>query len=421
MSIGRELQVNLSTLLGLNNRRPDFRLRTKDGVFIRAAVNADISEANTAKRRQGYTVSITGTDCHSLWVDELSDTAYYVDGTSLYYTTDGTHKTLITNTLVAGRRLTYARVGNEVMFSDGVRNLTTADNSAAAVPLGATPMAAAPAVAGSTGGALDAGYYTVAFGFMNANVEISPLTPNVQVLVPDAGKIVVTGLPATWPADAASLLVYVSSTNGDTLLLERRLSAPATSLDIAVLARSGMQAMTQFTALLPPGRIMRWYGGRLYSALDTLLWYSDVYSPALCTPTKNFIEFPKPITVVEPCDDGLFIVADAAYWLGGDPTSTTAKKVSPTRGIYGTGGHSLAEQKCFWMSDHGLVVGSPGGAIELVQDENVAINQAASGASLFREVDGQRQLLSALFSAEPSTTSARSYMDAEIIRKGTTL
>jgi hypothetical protein len=40
---------------------------------------------------------------------------------------------------------------------------------------------------------------------------------------------------------------------------------------------------------------------------------------------------------------------------------------------------------------------------------------------LFREQDGVRQVLSSLFGGEQTVTAARSYMDAEVIRKETIL
>lgn len=427
MSTGRELEVNLSTLLGLNNRRPDFRLRNKDGVFVRAASNADISDAGSAKRRQGYTQVYNGVECHSFWVDEDVECGYFVDNTTLYQALPASggkelRVRALSSGMLRGRYLTYAKVGDEAMLSDGTRNLAIAADGTVR-PLGATSLAASPnVVVGSTGtGALLPGRYQVCCAFMNSGAEISPTTAATQVEVPADGSLVISGLPVTWPTDAAQLLIYVSPPNGDTMYLERRLTAPTANVTIGGVTSDGQEVSTFLRAALPPGRIMRWYAGRLYVANGPVLWYSDVYQPATYQPTANFAQFPQPITVMEPCDAGMFIVADKTYWLTGDIATSELKTVSPTRGVLGTSGQNRSAMQAFWMTEQGFALGSADGTVALPQAENVAVSRAATGATLYREADGQRHLISALFGAESTTTAARSYMDAEVIRKGTKL
>jgi len=422
---GRELELSLGTLLGLNNRLPEFRLRTEAGTFVRAAANVDISDGFNAKRRQGFARAVAGTDCHSFWVDEVTNLALFADGASLYKlvpTATGVAGNLLSATAAGYRRaLSYVRVNDEILFTNGSANYALRDGETVVRPLGMAPLSAAPAVAASAGGALEAGYYTVAFAFVNGEGELSALTEAAQVSVAAAGALAITGLPASWPTDATGLLVYVSPPNGEVLFLQARLSAPAASRTITTLGVGGAQAATQFMVPMPAGQIMRYFGGRLHVAAGSTLWYSNIYSPALCTPTKGYVQFPAPITVFEPCEDGCYLVADATYWLAGDIASATAQKVSAARGVLGTGGRSTVAQQCFWMSDKGLVAGSPGGAIKLLQDQNVVVDSAQVGATLFREADGQRQLVSSLFGGDGSTAAASSYMDAEVVRKGTTL
>jgi hypothetical protein len=423
VTTGTELEVNLSTLLGLNNRRPDFRLRTKDGVFVRAASNTLISDAGTAKRRRGYTQEFAGSDCHSFWVDRVTDTGFYVDGSTMYRATaagGGLARQVIATDMVRGRQLTYAHVGTDVVFSDGVSNRCVAPDGVR--PFGVPDLQVLPTVTASAGGALAAGDYQVCFAFANPELELSGTTPAQLVTVLTAsGSITVSGLPAAWPAGADTLIVYVTDPNGQTPLAERRLSAPVDSITISTLAGSGMQASTEFQAALPPGRILRYFGSRLYAADGPVLRYSEVYSPALHMPARNHVQFPAPITVMEPCDDGLFVVADATYWLAGDIEKTTLKTVLPCTAVFGTAGVMPHEQRVFWMSSRGLVIGGAGGVVELRHDENVVVPSAAAGASFVLEADGQRHAVSSLFGAEGAIAAATSYMVAEVIRKGTTL
>ena len=129
--------------------------------------------------------------------------------------------------------------------------------------------------------------------------------------------------------------------------------------------------------------------------------------------------FPAPITVLEPCDGGLYLVADATYWIAGDIESAELKAVAPYTGVLGSGMRLPHTQNCGWMTPKGLAVGSQTGEVALVQDENVAVGRAAAGASFVQEQDGQRLAISSLFGAEGAAAAARSYMDAEVVRKGT--
>ncbi len=217
------------------------------------------------------------------------------------------------------------------------------------------------------------------------------------------------------------LLVYVTQPNASTLLVESRLHAPAASIELPALTGSGMQATTYLARELPPGRILRYFGSRLYSVLNDTLWYSDVYSPALCSPARSYVMFDAPITLLEHCDDGMYLCAGETFWLGGDIESTQPKIVSPTTAVFGSGCPLPQQKQVVWMSDKGLVRASAGGQLELVQDENVVVAPATSGASVVLETDGQRHTVSSLFGAHLSGAAATSYMDAEVVRKGTTL
>lgn len=227
-------------------------------------------------------------------------------------------------------------------------------------------------------------------------------------------------MPATWPAGATSLHVYVSQPGGATMFEELQLRAPATTATISSVSGAGMPAATYLRRPLPAANILRYHAARLYAAAGNVLWYSDVYSPALCAPARNHVVFPAPITVLEPCDGGIFLVADATYWIAGDIEAAELKAVAPHTGVLGSGMRLPHTLGCAWMTPKGLAIGTPTGEVELVQDENVAVSRAAAGAAFVQEQDGQRLAVSGLFGAEGATAAARSYMDAEVVRKGTT-
>ena len=285
---------------------------------------------------------------------------------------------------------------------------------------GVPELAVQPLVAASTGGALAAGVYQVTFAYGNDQFELSGCTPAQLVDVPAGGLLTITGLPASWPAGATTLIIYVSQPGGSTMFSEVQQLAPATSAVISQLSGSGMQATTYLRRALPAGAILRYFAGRLYAAAGNVLWYSDVYSPALCTPARNYVQFAAPITVMEPCDGGLYVVADATYWLAGDISAAELKTVAPYTGVLGSGMQLPHEQAVVWMTPKGIAKGDTAGVVSLLQDENVAVSRAAAGATLVQEQDGQRLVASSLFGAKGASAASRSYMDAEVIRRGTT-
>ena len=70
-----------------------------------------------------------------------------------------------------------------------------------------------------------------------------------------------------------------------------------------------------------------------------------------------------------------------------------------------------------WFSSRGLVIGTQDGQAKNVQEDAVAVEPAATGATLFREQDGMRQLVSSLAGAQTSRAAADSFMTMEVVRK----
>lgn len=424
-TVGTERSANLSSFLGLDNRRPDFRLRTKDGALLRAAANVDISDGNTAKRRKGTTLTHAGSLCHSLWENQATGLGYYVDGGSLYQLATPQLGDPVRTLLASGigtRPLSYAAFDSEVVFSDGslLRTIVNGAVRSFGMPVPAeTPYADSHGV---NSGSLPAGRYLFCWAYRNEWNELSGTSDLSRVETFKNDSITVTAPRAPWPADAVELVLYMSPVNTDALYCVGSFRAHDGSFSIFSTPQFSAHQVTTFGLVaLPPGRILRFWGGRLYSANGDTLWFSRPYSPALCSPARDYLQFDAPITVLEACDSGLFIVADKTYWLNGDPENATLTTVNHNRGVLGSGGsfRSSGVEKCFWMSDHGLVVGTAG-AVELAQDEHVFMPLAAAGASLFRESDGTRQVMASVFGATQSVTAASSFMDAEVVRKGTT-
>jgi hypothetical protein len=410
---------------GLNNRRPDFKLEHitdgKKDTFVRAAVNTDITTEGTAKRRRGFASVIAGSGCHSAWSPRDGSVMYFVDNGALKRAQGGANAPVITDLSVAVHgpvSYTETDVGL-VAYTDGtvLRYL----NAAGDRPLGVEPLAATPTLTVGTGGAMPAGRYQMVATLVNAAGEESVASPLQQVVVGAGGTLLVGGLPTSWPSGVTQLRIYLTTPNGATPFKARTLITPVTSVLFPSMPLLEGRCATLLLAPMPAGQIVRMCNGRLLIASGSMLVYSEPYALALRNPARNFIPFPQQITMMESCPLGFFIAADHTYWLFGDLASASLAPVLPYGAVPRTGAAIANSSDVMWMSERGRVRGMENGTAKVLEEPNVIVPVAQSGASLFRESDGMKQALTSLFGLKTDRMAAGSYMTAEVIRKGTTL
>jgi hypothetical protein len=393
---------------GMNNRRPDTRLANADGsTFLRNAVNVDLTASGTLKRRPGVELAIAGADAHSLWGSDQA--AYYIDGTDLCEVAQGIKKNVIRSGLIPGRRASFARVGEDVYWSNGIviERITAGISGAAGAP---TPNPV-PVVTYGSGGSLPAGIYQVAFTQVIDGEESGSTWPQM-IEIPANGRIDVSGIDA-----GTAVNVYMTPANGDVLFLVAELDG-ASSTTFTVMPALRRQIPTLGLCPMPAGHIVRYYNGRLLVARDNILYYSEPYAPALHNPMRGYIPFPERITVMEPCDNGVYVASDTTRWLDGpDIDKAEAVEVLPYGAVEGTGSCPENDKAVYWFSTRGMVIGDASGSVKNIQEDTVAVDPAAVGAALYREQDGLRQAITSLFGTEASVAAATSFMDAEIVRK----
>lgn len=405
---------------GVNNRADDTQLVSKDGAFLRSATNVDVSDKGRVKRRAGSARKTIATNAHSLWSDGRSDEAFFVDAGSLYRVVpSGTTltSTLLRAGLAADAPLSYARVGDSVVYSNGA--VIGRIDAGGDHPHGVPKINPEPTVATLGVGTLAAGKYIVCAVAVNADGEESGSTTPVQVDVPEGGTITLSDFPA------ATVRVYMSEVNGQVLYSTGAAQAVVLggSIAIAAMPTLGGRCQTLLLAPMPAGAIVRWLNGRLLVAAGPVLYYSEPYAPALTNPAKNYFVFPSDITLLEPMEAGLFIGADKTYWLPDPIEASVLNTAAPHTALARSGARSPDQMSVFWMSPNGLVVGKPDGSVAFVQEDAVAVPEASAGASLYREIDGIKQMVSVLFglSARSAAAPADSWTSAETVRKATTL
>jgi hypothetical protein len=396
---------------GINNRREPTRLSTRlangqEGSYLTAADNVDLNQDGYIKRRDGTTSAIEGA-AHSLWSD--GGEGYGVIAGNLERLTDGGDQLQrdVVRAAMPNLPLSYSRgADGHVYWSNGQalrRIVNGVDRPVLTEPV------PAPAIS-RIAGAMPAGRYLVAFTRNGPDGE-SPASTAQAIDLPANSGIAFTS--------SLGLDVYLSAPNGDVLTLQ--MQGASGTCHIVTRHEGGRRCATLNRALMPAGSIVRHYNGALLVAAGPTLFVSDPYYYGLYDPSRSYIPFPAPITVVESTARGVYVCADRTYWLSPtDPTSGMTD-VLPYGGIAGTGGQSAVDKTVFWQSPRGLVVADDQGQAKAVQEGAIKFGAARSGATLYRESDGSNHIVSTRFGVESSVAAATSFMDAEIVRKGTKL
>lgn len=409
---------------GMDNRRPDFSLRTKEGYLQRDAVNIDLTGSGSIKRRRGYTLARAGVEAHSIWSDDSA--AFYVDGTTLYALSafDGDlTATAVATGLTQGLAVSYwpAPEGG-TYWTDGRRLERVVGG--ASIPLTPPPPIALPVVV-PTDGYLAPGLYMIAFCTVDSAGRESELSHPVTYQLgaeggANGGAMMSTG---PLPAGAVGLNVYMSNVGGEVLFFSTKMLA--STLVTIVNAPLGGRSQTVGLQPMPAGQIVRHYNGRLLVASGAVLFISEPFMPGLYNPTSGYIPLPKTITILEPttgetaASNGVFLVADQTYWLDSKFPDCELRAVLPYGAIPGTSVQRPDSSAVQWMSVRGLVEGDAGKVTNL-QEEHVAIVPTAAGASLLRDSNGTKQAITSLYGVRPdSQANASSYMEAEIVHRGT--
>lgn len=400
--------------LGINNRRPETDLSRSErgrkvGDYLRNAINVDLTATGKMLRRTGSTESEAGTDTHSLWSDG-EKRGYYVDGSTLYRYP----RTAIKTGLVPRLRVSYA-LGpqSEIYWSNGVV-IERIDNDVSG-PLAPARPNPAPSISASSGGTLPGGRYLVAAVREDADGRQSAPSDTVSVTVPDNGSIQVSGL-------SGRVAIYMSPQNGD--LLYRAATTTASSYTFSGPPLLADALTTLGLRPIPAGHIVRVFKGRLLVASSSMLFISEPYLTALYNPLRGYIPLPARITMVRPCDGGVFIGLDptsehaATYFLAGaDPTDAALQTALPYGVVEGTDFDRPKDRAVAWFSSRGMVVGAPDGSVQNIQEDDIAVGLAEYGAGFFRESNGVQQMIATLFESGPMRAAATAFNEDESSRQ----
>lgn len=410
---------------GIDNLNAETDLtRSDDGkaiIALREATNVDLDRRGSPHRRRGYARVVSGTDCHSFWKAPEFPFALFVDAGTQYGWQPGSSAFQV-HAGVGPHRVASCFAGDRAYCTNNVSTwCVTAHGDE--MPWGVETPPTPTAIAASNGG-LDAGEYQVAYTWLTVLGEESGAKIAATVSVPDKGGIDLAAIPQPTSELVRAIRVYRSRANGGNgadgsgtdgttnVALFSAVDIPVGVLSYRLGASAlGRPLRTQFLDPMPPGHIVRHLGGRLHVASGNRIFSSEPLYYGLRHSRKDR-RVGSRITLMECVGDGgdapgMFVSDEKrTYWIGGvDPDKSTIRICYPYAAVFGTGtivpGSMFNVETtlpcAYWLAANGVAcLGLPGGVVVPLREKQAIAPLAEEGASLFRERDGIRQVLTSL-------------------------
>jgi len=407
----KELDVKVGPFFkGMNNRVESHAL--PEGT-ARNLVNLDVDNSGFCRTRKGMSKALSCINSKFGYNCPLG--MFFVEGPFLKQFNATTNTSTILFGDITGSYCTFDYFNGVLYFSDGVVNRKIVSGNVYRWGIGPPSSPIIEAVAGT----YSAGVYQAALCFVDSQGVESGSSSVVSISVGDSTGFTF-GLPAILDPQVVATRIYLSTPNGSELYHV----GDTTDTTYTILAGRYDEGNTLETHVIsspPPGRILRHYNGREYIA-DSLgtVWYSEPYSFDQFRLGDNFLQFEDPVDIMEPVTGGIYFAYGdrTEFWIGNPEEGFEVKDKFSYGAILGTGRKLPNSENVAWQSTRGMVIGTPSGECKNMQEENVAVENAASGSVLVREKDGIRQFIASLHQPVDSPMAATSWFDAEVIRRG---
>lgn len=400
----------------------------KNVIALRDAENVDLDRQGKPSRRGGYAKVVSANGAHSFWGDKDFPFGLYVDAGALMGLREDAESFQITTGLGL-QPVSYALAAGAVYWSSPSQHgKVTADGAQG--PWGITSPHGAPSAVPASSGGLYPGRYQVTATFLSLTGEESGAPEAVWVDVPANGGIALSAIPQP-PDPSWRVRLYASPADGNVMYAAATLPSAMTSFALGV-HRPGKPLETQFLDTMPTGHIVRWLNGRLYVAVENVMVWSEPMRYGLTRLAYNRLSFQKWLAMMEPIGNGdelagMYVASGSkTYWLPGtDPKAFRAKIVRAHGVVTGTPiqvpgdvfGLETTESVVYWLDDAGTAcLGLPGGNVLPLRQNQVAAPDADAGASLYRDQNGMRQVITTLVGARERGLAIGDRAECTVIR-----
>ncbi len=360
---------------------------------VRDALNYDFADTGTVRSRSGYSQTVAIDNGHSL--SRQGDRVFFCNDGSLSVITGVAPLTIdVVRAGLSIDQISYAELKGDVWWSNGTDSGRCEAGNVDAPWTVPTPSAIPSVIAGV--GTLLPGAYRIALTHVTVSGEESPASPIYAYDLVAAGSLEVT-LPVAQPG-TAFFRIYCTTPDGGYLQHYSDVAAASLSMTINAAPQGMVLRDGAFLAPLPPGKIVAFHNGRLLSANGDELYYSQPYNLGVCDLNAGRIRVTGDITIVAPCEGGVFIVADKTwFYAGNDIAESVVTEILPFGAVRGTAFRHPDMRAVGWFSKDGFVIGRPDGSVSLPQRENgFSVPAAQSGAMWVRSRDGETHLVCSL-------------------------
>ena len=336
-------------------------------VYVRDAVNVDISGRGRARMRRGLR-KVSSVAIANLWQSPLHRDVFATLGDQWVKVDPLNWGSTPIATI--GEGAASHIVLNNAVVAAGPAGIFRFDGQTGARLTIETPPA--PMVAAGAG-SLEPGAYGVAVAWMRGAME-SPLSAMARCTVGLAGALSIT-LPLCMDPTVTHARLYLTGQNGGELLRGEDYPIGTAQLDIPLLPKLGAAAQFRHMEPMPTGLYLGYWRGRLVTARANVLRFSEALAFHLHDPRHGFVQMPQRITFVFPVDGGLWVgqVDHVAFLRGTSPADLsmerkTGKAPVPgsvveldaeTAGEASSGGQAV----CAWLAGNGYVLGTPDGGV----------------------------------------------------------
>lgn len=417
--------------LGVNNRAREtepgmatnVRGRMSTSLYLREAINVDLTRYGHPLRRKGYSQVASGFT-HSLWSDHALDYGLCVHEGELCKVGSSGGLTALRE-VHAYAPMSYATVNREVFWSNGV-NMGRVDSTGALHwSLPKPPVPVAQAVSGD----LPPGRYRIASVYVDEFDEEYGASDEVVVDVVEGQAVDVT-IPGGWPAEAAAVRVFASQPDGEILYDVTTGTAPGTfTLQRNMLGR-GREIETLNLEPPKPATIVRYFNGRIYTARHDTVVFSEALRYGLTRPAQGIYMFPSNVTLLEPVADGVYVgsTEGVVFLQGMDPYDVQQVNVlshSPVpRASTRVPGEFFEVNEgmvpVWWGHDGAMVAGLTGGRVEQLSKDRLAVPRFNAGAMMYREQEGMAHVVSSLQKGGEDSAMGASDSVVATVRRNTT-
>ena len=390
--------VSINEFLGLKTADSPYEIEAGAQTV---ATNVDITRKNKIRRRNGFTQKVS-TAITAAWANDRS--MLYQGGTDLTAVTAAYDTEVVRMGLTASTKLHAYQIQDCIYYSNGFETGCLQDGVDRVLGVRSPTRAVLTA---TTGGDMPLGIYQVAVSLVrNDGFESGITLPAVVITLTEGFNSIQVGAVSSLD-DAVLVNYYITRPDGDTFYFAGQGptgSAFDISADPTLLHRSMKATNTN-----PPvafSLIEHFYGRMIYVVGDTL-FFSDPFAYEQIDYAKGFIPFKDPVTMIGIVKAGFYVgTTKDTYFLKGnrigaqDLTQVASYGVVPDTRSYLDGtvvdDSGTTEKIPAWISTKGMCIGFPDGTMQNVSENAVILPEGITGASFFRQENGQNHFISVI-------------------------